>query len=74
MNKSQIWLRLGITLQGSKEDIESIITGDEKALRRALENGSYTADGDTYIPQGMVAEYNNEHNTAFKENDIDFEL
>lgn len=74
MNKSQIWLRLGITLQGSKEEIESIITGDEKALRKVLESGSYTADGDTYIPQDMVAAYNNKHNAAFEENDIDFEL
>lgn len=73
-NETQIWLRLGVTLKGNQEEIDSIIRGDEKALRRVLEAGRYQADGETYIPQQMVVEYNDEHNTTFKEEDIIFEL
>ncbi|MBF0648710.1 hypothetical protein IR083_07745 [Dysgonomonas sp. GY75] len=69
-----IWLRLGITLQGNKEEIESVIQGDKHTLKDMIGSGKFKADGNSYIPQDMVIEYNGKHNTAFEEDAVSFEL
>lgn len=67
-----IWMRVGATVKGSKEEIEKIIQGDDETLCRLLETRSFDIDGETYIPSTVVEEYNRENNTDFEEKDVDF--
>lgn len=67
-----LWLRLGITVHGTKSDIEKIIQGDRTTLNRLLEKYSFDIDGETYIPASVVKEYNKENQTDFEEENIDF--
>lgn len=69
-----LWLRLGATVQGSREEIEKILDGDAETLRKLLEAGCYEIDGETYIPGSTVEEYNGEHDTDFEEEDVEFHL
>ena len=69
-----LWLRLGATVQGSREEIEKILDGDTETLRKLLEAGCYEIDGETYIPGSTVEEYNGEHDTDFEEEDVEFHL
>lgn len=70
--KSTLWMRLGITVHGAKDDIEKIIQGDHTALNQLLEKHSFDIDGETYLPSSVIEEYNKENQTDFDEEDIDF--
>lgn len=67
-----IWMRLGITVTGSKEDIEKILQGDEAALASLLKKKKFNIDGETYIPSSCIEEYNSQNKTSFEEEDIEF--
>lgn len=73
-NKKSVWMRLGVTLTGSREDIEHVLQGDSKTLCTLLENRQYKIEGDTYIPNICVCEYNDTNKTNIEECDIQFEL
>ena len=69
-----LWLRLGATVHGSREEIEKILNGDSETLQKLLDIGRYEIDGETYIPGTTVEEYNKEHDTDFDERDVEFHL
>lgn len=70
--ETHLWLRVGVTVKGSKVDIEKVLQGDEDTLCRLLETRSFDINGETYISGTVVEEYNNENNTDFEEEDINF--
>lgn len=72
--EESIWVRAGMTVQGSKRNIEKILGGDAGTLHEMLEAGNYGIDGETYIPVTVVEEYNREHATNFEERDVEFHL
>ena len=45
-----IWMRLGISLYGTNEEISKVMEGDEEELIRLLKCHSFSVNGDTYIP------------------------
>ena len=67
-----IWMRIGATVKGNKEEIEKIIQGDNDTLCRLLEARSFDIDGETYIPSTVIEEYNLENRTNFEEENVDF--
>lgn len=70
--EASLWMRLGITLTGSKEEIENVLQGDEDTLARLLQEYKFNIDGESYIPESCIEEYNKENNTDFPERDINF--
>ena len=69
-----LWMRLGITLTGSKDEIESVINGDAQTLTSLLQAGKYKCEGDTYIPSDSIYSYNADNNTEFDETEVEFEI
>ena len=47
--EENLWLRLGISVRGSREDIERILNGDTETLRKLLDAGQSLGDLYTYI-------------------------
>lgn len=72
-NKS-MWVRLGATITGSKQDIEKVLQGDEAMLRKLLKEERFQIEGNTYIPEVSVTEYNTDNGTCFEEVEVEFEL
>lgn len=70
--EATIWMRLGVTVHGNKDDIENIIQGDSTTLNRLLKQHSFDIDGEAYVPASVIEEYNKENQTDFGENDVDF--
>lgn len=70
--EASVWLRLGITVTGSKEDIEKILQGDEAAFASLLKKKKFNINGETYIPSSCIEEYNSQNKTSFEEEDIEF--
>ena len=71
-----IWMRVGMSYTGTKEEIEKILSGDADLpdLEYALQNGDAHLAGETYIPAFVVEDYNESENTDFPVGDIDWYL
>ena len=68
-----IWMRVGMSYTGTKEEIEKILSGEAiPDVERALKNGLAEADGETYIPPFVVEDYNETEGTAFDVTEIDY--
>lgn len=77
MEERSIWMRLGISLRGTKEEIESLFNDDEKSyetLTKILQERRFEIIGDSYIPEKVVEEYNKEYNTQHEVGDYGFNL
>lgn len=72
-----LWMRLGVSLRITEAE-ESIIFADdgraEELLRKIIAEGRFMPDGDTYIPEVTVEEYNREYGTEYEVGDIEFNL
>lgn len=72
-----VWMRLGVTVSGRASDIDAIVQGGENSdgiLADLLKRGSYRIDGDSYIPETCVEDYNEEYNTNHEVGDVEFNL
>ena len=72
-----VWMRLGVTVTGTDEEIEALFNEDDKAtetLRSLLERKQFVINGNAYIPDICVGNYNEAYHTKHKERDYDFDL
>lgn len=78
MEERTIWMRLGVTLKGTKEEIETLFSDDYEASRNALmkilTESRYNFDGDSYIPEPCVEEYNETYGTNHEVGEVSFNL
>lgn len=70
--ETSVWMRLGASLLGSKEEIGKVLQGDETTLIQLLQERKFNIDGESYIPQSCIESYNNENGTDFEEGDVNF--
>lgn len=68
-----VWIRVGVTVTGTKEQMEKLFDGDEETLRNLIERKQYELDGNAYIPDLSVESYNDVYGTNYA-GEIDFEL
>lgn len=69
-----IWLRLGAIVYGTKEEIDKVINGDAETLKKLLDKKQIEFSGDTYIPEECIEEYNEEFDTDYEPNTVEFDL
>ena len=70
-----IWLRVGMTVKGSKQQIQEILADTDRSsgtLWNLLKAGKYEIDGETYIPSCCIEEYNDDNDTDFDTAEINF--
>lgn len=60
MNKTSIWMRLGISLIGTEEEIDKVLDGNQDTLIRLLKAKSFEICDESYIPR--------------EKEDVDFDL
>lgn len=74
----KLWARLGVTLSLTDEEVRKLI-GDnqatmsdrEKIIIKVVNDGRFSLDGETYVPQEAVADFNEEYNASYEENDYE---
>lgn len=73
-----LWVRLGVTLSLSDNELEALIGNNqstmaerEKIVLKAIAEGRFRLDGETYTPSESVRDLNEEYNTSFEENDYE---
>lgn len=65
--KRKIWLRMGVTLTGTREEIDKLI--NEGEFGTMLDEGNWVFDGDSYIPADTIAEYNEKYGEDYEVQD-----
>ena len=68
-----VWLRVGVEVYGSKEEIDALVDGNGD-LNKLLRNGQFEFYGDSYIPEPEVENYNKTYNTNFEKGEIEYAL
>ena len=73
-----LWVRLGVTLSLLDDELEKLIGNNqstmaerEKIVYRAISEGRFCLDGETYAPSESVRDLNDEYDTSFEENDYE---
>ena len=72
-----VWMRIGCTVRGTKEQMDAMLRGEdyrlaEYTLKDMLNNGQIDIDGSCYIPESCVEDYNEEYDDDVEVGDIDF--
>jgi len=70
MKTVTIWARLGAAITMTEEEADKVLTGDAETLIRILREGRFELEGDTYIPDVMIEDFNAEHGTKYTEQDL----
>lgn len=68
-----VWLRAGIVLSGTKQEIDAIVSGDGD-IKALLDKQQFEFQGDSYIPECNVEEYNTQYHTVFDIKDVNYYL
>ncbi len=73
----KLWMRLGVLFYISEKE-ERVILGDDNVqasdvLRRIVREGRFAPDGDSYIPEATVEQYNEENCCAYEVREIGFD-
>lgn len=67
--KRTLFIRLGVTITGTKEEIEGVLSGDcgygRFLIRDLINSGRFYMYGETYVPESSVTEYNEKYGTDF---------
>ena len=76
----QLWMRAGINLSLTDEEAGAILAPGasadaiEQTVKKIILEGRFCFSGESYIPQPCVEQYNDAYGTAYKADDIDFDI
>lgn len=74
----EIWLRLGISLKITEDEEKAILGTDKEASLRTLSdivaNRRMSVNGNTYIPETCVYDFNKRYGTNYAVNDVDMNI
>lgn len=65
--KRKIWVRMGVTLTGTREEIDKLI--NEGDFGTMLDEGNWEFDGDSYIPADSIVDYNEKYGEDYEVQD-----
>jgi hypothetical protein len=65
---------LGVLFCGDAQQIESVIKGDAETLSSLVKEHKFFIDGNSYIPESSIEEYNEDYGTHHQIKDVEFEL
>lgn len=77
----RLWMRAGVSLMLTDKEVDAILgkqdddgLAAQNVLKAALMEGRFKFDGNSYIPQDTIEEFNREHGTAYDAEEPEFEL
>jgi len=77
-NQHAVWLRVGGTLFVTEGEMEMLMHSEKDVasylLHRLLQKGRFEPNGDSYIPADCVDAYNQNYETTYCVEDVEFSL
>ena len=67
-------MRLGAYVSGTAEEIDKVINGDVETLKKLIDKKQIEFSGDTYIPKECIEDFNEEFDTDFEPDMVEFDL
>ncbi len=71
VSMKELWIRLGIVIQITDAEEQTVFGDDEAkmrdALQRVIAEGRFCPDGETYIPSESVQAFNQNYGTDYEE-------
>lgn len=75
MEKINVWMRVGISVSLSKEELDDLFNNNNNdVIKQKIEQGEFELNGDSYIPSDVIAHINDELSTNYEEWDFEFEF
>lgn len=75
MRKSRkLWMRLGVSAQVTRDEEKALFDGDVETLIRLADERRFELDGDSYIPECVISQFNRDNGMDYHVQDVDFEL
>lgn len=69
----ELWIRIGAAIRITDAEVQDIFSDDEvktrDTLQRVTAEGRFCPDGETYVPNESVREFNRAYGTAYEEDD-----
>jgi hypothetical protein len=76
--KRKLWARLGVSIYITAEEEATIFGGNEettaRTIRKIIAEGRFVPDGDSYVPEQTVEQFNNDYGTSYPTQDINFNV
>ena len=76
-NMKKVWLRLGVEINATDEEVENIFNGNEYGkflLRQIVSDGRFSVKGLTVVQEETIENFNTEHGTNYNVADIDYDF
>lgn len=74
----KLWIRLGATMSITEEEEAAIFCGDdedaENAMTKILKDGRFEFDGESYIPDIAIMDFNERYGTDYCAEEISVEI
>lgn len=74
----KIWMRIGVSIDMSENEEEKVFGENQEAaaeaVRKIVADGRFLLDGDSYIPETSVEDFNKRYGTGHDEAEIDFDF
>lgn len=71
----ELWMRVGVTFKITDEEACLIFNGCSTDLsniiEKAMEEGRYTVEGETYVPECSIYNFNQNYGTTHEQVDIE---
>lgn len=77
MENNKIWMRLGADVYVTEEEAKTLLTDEKKAgdlLLKLFQKNQIRLNGESYIPEPCIAQYNQEHGTDYPEEDVEIDV
>ena len=72
----KIWMRVGATLYLNEKEAELLLNGDNNEakdlLKRMIYDNRFRLDGETYIPESSVEEFNEMYDKHYQPDEYEY--
>lgn len=72
----KIWMRVGATVYLNEKEAETLLNGDnaeaKDLLKRMIYDNRFRLDGETYIPESSVEEFNEMYDKHYQSNEYEY--
>ena len=72
----KIWMRVGATLYLNEKEADLLLNGDNNEakdlLKRMIYDNRFRLDGESYIPESSIEEFNEMYDKHYQEDEYDY--
>ena len=72
----KLWMRIGATLYLNEKEAEILLNGDndeaKDLLKRMIYDNRFRLDGESYVPESSIEEFNEMYDKHYQEDEYDY--